>query len=305
MAADARKLLMSASFPTELRLQVMKAGVPYNAICNLLLIGAFKTMIDMRHESQKLILSPPLGLIWFQLNPWTDKDTVNMIKNTAEQAFLETVIFKLGINNLWSGFKDGDWMSSLSSLSETIGPRIYYLDLNPTVQAHWNTRRYDDPFIFDVTWSRELITCMDMLKLHFSKLKSCVLTLDICFSTLVTPEVPLQSFDQTVLQWTTIAMIEDKIKYFETTLAAEVASLFDAFMAKGPGKSQFLRIRYFLGTSEDEEDTYEPLGYGPLIKVEREKMAAESEKGSFGTQLLRDAYRLARSGQGQRSTHTD
>lgn len=304
MAADARKLLMGASFPPELRLQVMKAGVPYNAICKLLLYGEMKTTADLRHESQKSILAPPRGYLWFHIDPWTDKETVNLVKDTVERAFLETTIFKLGINYMWSVFKDGDWMSSLSLLCETIGPQIHYLDLNPAVQARLSLHRYDDPFVFDVTWSRALITCMDMLNLHFSKLKSCVLTLDICFSSLVAREAPLQSFDQTVLQWTTSAITDDKINRFETKLAAEVASLFDAFVAKGPGKSQFVRIRYFPGTS-DPVDTYEPVDYGPLIKVERGKMAAESKKGSFGTQLLKDAYRLARSGQGQQSTITD
>lgn len=35
MVSDVQKLFVSASFPPELRLQVMKAGVPYNtyAIC--------------------------------------------------------------------------------------------------------------------------------------------------------------------------------------------------------------------------------------------------------------------------------
>lgn len=183
MVSDVHKLFVSASFPPELRLQVMKAGVPRNTVCKL------------------------------------------------------------------SSYRQ----------------RLY----------------------LGVAWCQRTITCMDVLKTRFPNLKACVLTLDLSLF-----EPALHPFDQLALEWTTGTGVN--FGSFETSLPAEASSLFNAFIAKGPGKSQFVRIRHFPGSSHDKH-TDGSVHYGPLVKGE--KMAANPEKGSFGTQLFRDAYRLARSGQ--------
>lgn len=76
----------------------------------------------------------------------------------------------------------------------------------------------------------------------------------------------------------------------DTSLPGEASSLMNAFVAKGPGKSQFVRIRDFPQGSYEARSVH----YGPLVRVDCEKMAASHEDGSFGTQLFESAYRLAR-----------
>ena len=81
-------------------------------------------------------------------------------------------------------------------------------------------------------------------------------------------------------------------------LATELTGLFDAFVAKGPGKSQFVHIRYFKPSRCSTEllggTPMDRLHYGPLVKLACEKMAAESQSESCGALLFRDAYQLAR-----------
>jgi hypothetical protein len=181
-------------------------------------------------------------------------------------------------------------MSGLSSIPETIGTRIHYLDLHTTIYGM--SGRFCTTHPLYVGWCRRTVACMNMLKLHFPNLKACVLTLDLCLCLIY--GLPHQPFDQDALQWTTA--MDASNNSFETSLPVEASSLFDAFVAKGPGKSQFVRIRDSLSTSHNAY-TRGPIHYGPLVKVDCEKMAAKPQQESFGTQLFRDAYRFARSGQ--------
>lgn len=289
MVSDVQKLFVSASFPPELRLQAMKAGVPRNTVCKLSSFHSMKSVDGLRNEAHGLLLFPPRER-WYQLDVWADEETSNMIRSTAEQAFLETVMFKLGINDSLPTSDDDDWMSSLSSIPEIIGTRIHYLNLNTTIQCHWDA--YEQHLHLDVAYCRRTIECMDVLKLRFPNLKACVLTLDLSFSSIFGPV--LHPFDRLSLERTT--GMDADFECFQTSLPAEASSLFDTFVANGPGKSQFVRIRQFPEPSYDEH-TDGPIHYGPLVKVDCEKMAAKPDNGSFGTQLFRDAYRLARSGQ--------
>lgn len=160
------------------------------------------------------------------------------------------------------------------------------------------------------------------LKFHLPSLKSCVLTLELGLPMRMVhePEVPgfdrrflgtpckpimrdpshdlrtlsdgsARPFNLTSLQWT--KAVDDDCNVFETSLVTEASNLLDAFVSKGPGKLQFVRIRWFSDASYDV-CTGEPVHYGPLVKVDCEKMAPEPEKGSFGTQLFEAAYRLSR-----------
>ena len=283
MVSDAQKHFVDATFPPELRLQVMKAGVPYNTICKLSLHRSMKTIEDLRTEAHGLLLFP-----WYQLDPWADEETCNIIKSVAEQAFLERAIFKLCINGTLPILQRGDWMSGLSSIPETIGSRIHYLELSTFVRGYYD--RDDQQGSLEFAWCRKAMSCMDMLKRQFTNLKACVLTIDLYFDSGFESEV--QPFDQKVPHWTSRTFCR-AFGRFETSLAAEISNLFDAFIATGPGKAQFVRVR-FIPSSSHHYYTSEPVCYGPLIKVDREKMAVELEKVSFGAQLFKDAYRLMR-----------
>jgi len=296
MVSDAQKRFADASFPPELRLQVMKAGVPYNTICKLSLHESMKTIENLRNEAHSLLLSHPCEH-WYQLDPWADEETFNIIKITAEQAFLETAMFKLCIDALLPTLKHGDWMSGLSSIPESIGSRIYHLELSTLVPGYYD--RDDQKCPLDVVWCRKTMSCMDVLKRQFTNLKACVLTIDLYFNSGF--ESKVQPFDQKVPHWTSRISCRD-FGRLETSFAAEVSNMFDAFIAKGPGKAKFTRIRFFPGTVKDDENIIGPVYYGLLINVDCEKMAAEHEKDSFGTQLFKDAYRLMRTRTVQRST---
>ena len=289
MVSDVQKLFTSASFPPELRTQVMKAGVPYNTICKLSSHHSMKSVEGLRNEAHGLLLFPPREH-WYQLDVWADEETSNIIRSTAEQAFFETAIFKLCINNSLRILEDEDWTSGLSSIPAIIGSSLHYLELNTVIGFHpaWCEQGLE----LYLTWCRKAATHIEKFTLHFPNLKACVLTLDLDFSS--TDEPPLQPFDQMALEWTT--WTSESINFVQTSLTAETSSLFGAFATKGPGKSRFIRIRCFPGAFYDGH-TNGTVHYGPLVKVDGETMAAEPEKGSLGTKLFRDAYRLARSGQ--------
>ena len=292
MVSDVQKLFVSASFPPELRLRVMKAGVPYNTSCKLSLRRSMKNIEGLRNEAHRLLLFP-LRERWYQLDVWADEEASNIIRSTAEQAFLETAMFKLGINESLPHLEHGDRMSALSSIPAVIGSRIHYLDLSTTIEGYWNL--FDGQLQLDVDGCRKTAMYMEKLNLHFPILKACVLTLDLRLISIDEP--PHQPFDQGMLQLTTgSAGTDADFSCFQTSLAADASDLFDAFVSNGPGKSQFVRIQWFPGAYYD---MYEGdfVYYGPLVKVDCEKMAAEPEKGSLGNLLFRDAYRLARSGQ--------
>lgn len=59
MICDVHKRFASASFPQELRLHVMKAGIPYNTTCDLSQKGITKMMADLRKEAHDLLLPLP------------------------------------------------------------------------------------------------------------------------------------------------------------------------------------------------------------------------------------------------------
>lgn len=293
MVSDVQKHFAKASFPPELRLQVMKAGVPYNTTCKLSTFRSMKTMTDLRNEAHSFLLFPPRQH-WYQLDPWADEEISDIVKSTAEQAFLEIVIFKLAINRSLPTAIDQDWISGLSSFATTIGPRIHFLNLTTTIHGTYGP--YDQLLPWDVTWCRSIVTCMNMLKRRFTNLKACVLTLDVGINWFGTPRD--EPFNQVILLQDTRTHID--FKPVGMNLAAEATRLFDAFVTEGPGKSQFIRMRLLsrgLDVGEIVEGySFVPLHYGPLVKVDLLKMAAVSQIESFGAQLLKDAYRLERTG---------
>ena len=248
-----------------------------------------KSVEGLKNEAHGLLLFPPREH-WYQLDVWADEETSNIIRSTAEQAFLQTAMFKLEINETLPIVEDEDWMSALSSIPAIIGSRLHYLELNTTIRCHSDL--YEQHLYLDVAWCRKAAMYIEKLNLHFPNLKACVLTLDLHFSTIYGRT--LLPFDPMALEWTTGT--DADYNYFKTSLPVEASSLFDAFAAKGPGRSRFVRIRFLPDTLHDEHING-TVHYGPLVKLDCETTAAEPEKGSLGTKLFRDAYRLARSGQ--------
>lgn len=226
-----------------------------------------KSIGSLKNEAYSLLLPTHLEIPW-HLDHRGTREASDIIKGAAEQAFLETVIFKLGINSALPTVADKDFNPSFSCFPQYIGPRIHYLDLVSTVRGLYNP--HSEPPPLNVASCRNTATCMEMLKSHFTNLKACILTLDIRigptgYAPMSQATPPCQPFDQSMLLWPTTTDTDTTI--IRPTLATEIATLFDAFVTKGSGKSQFVRIRYFPGESQpsqtDGENPYEPFCYGP------------------------------------------
>jgi hypothetical protein len=294
MICDVHKRFASASFPPELRLQVMKAGIPCGTTCELSRNKLMKTVRDLIAEAYDLLLSPPQQKHSYERDPWADLESAEVIRRRAEQAFWETVIFKFGVGVAVPTPFYYDWGCGLAYLSKTIGAQIRHLHLVSLVEGLYGP--YGEQYPLAVASLQKDVKNMDTVKLRFPNLKACVLTLDFRVHPVdVFTSHRYPPFDQSFLLWA--GRTETDTSHINTTVAAEVASLFDAFVAKGPGRSQFVRIRYMCASQPLHADggkLYEPFCYGPLVKVDCEKMAKDSPDESFGTQLLKHAHQLAR-----------
>lgn len=291
IAKEAHKRFASASFPSELRLQVMKAGVLQST--SWWQVRRDHT-VDYIWSAAFSSLFPPE--LW---NPkrerfdtsWLDAETRRCLANIAKQAFLETAIIKYQAD-----FRDPGWEGDIPSfklppLLACVGPRIHHLDLFIRVRTNSFARPQNGYY------ARMAIRCMDSLKLHFPNLKACVLTLDVHFrecSTFLATAMhasPLAQFDERLLQMITASThTEDRgIK----TLRDEITKLFKEFVAVGPGKRKFVRIRLrsilndpLRGGQQAEKH----FTYGPLVRAGR----VDGDEASLGARLLNAAYRLER-----------
>jgi hypothetical protein len=240
MVSDTQNRLVDPTFPPELRLQVMKAGVPRSTSCNLQLARSWRTVDDLRNLAYNMLLSPPRDQ-WYQRDPWADQETTDNIRSTAKQAFLETVMFKIDLTTSFATLRHHSASSASPPLLRatgahtaaahmqqlTFGARIHHLHLSITV---FGNHHYG---CVSVIACQGAIECMDSLKLHFPNLKACILTFNIH----TTPSIV--AFNQHTLLW--------KATFFDpgntaNALGTEISRLFDAFATNGPGKPKFVQI---------------------------------------------------------------
>lgn len=298
IAKGAHKHFAGPSFPAELRLQVMKAGV----LCgtNWWYAGNSyhtRTMHEMRNAALSSLLPSEL---WdpdkrrFNAN-WLDEETRSVLAETAEQAFLETAIFKIDAT---FSFLEVDYAErfKMSPLLMAVGARMHHLDLAIRVDVDDSGYAYDHRDILAAT------QCMKSLKAHFSNLKSCILTLDIHFrllgvhrammwNALANPPPPLQMFDPLILQ-TTCHQIEDGEP---RTLKDKIVKLFEAFVDERLGKSQFVRVRFRPKRNswiEREPQTGYRFSCGPLVSAQQ----ISTKETTLGSRLIDAAYQLERTG---------
>lgn len=252
MVSDVQKRFVDPSFPPELRLQVLKAGVPYSSTRELRRYWSMEQFEVLKTEAHDELLFPPWDDLYERdpsryiyedpvVRSTAEQAFLETVGSTAEQAFLETVILKIGINETLPFLRLEDRMPGLNTIPDAIKSRIHYLDLSTTVNGTWD-RPYDK-LPLHVAWSRRATASMDMLKVHFPNLKACVLNLELAFCMFGPPRQP---FGSEALQWTTGTeadfssfqmRFDPNTDCFETSLPVEVSNLFDAFIAKGPGKS--------------------------------------------------------------------
>jgi hypothetical protein len=285
IAKEAHKRFASASFPSELRLQVMKAGVLQSTSCWR--VDHYDTVERMRNRAFSSLL--PSGL-WNsetrRFNPtWLDSNTRGLLANTAKRVFLNNAIVKIDLDPRRI---NGALHLEIPPVLEEVGAQIHYLDIAVRVKL----RNLAVPQVISNAWptTQEIVS----LKHHFPHLKTCVLTMDVhyrlsdAFDILRAgnpPTIPM--FDKRLLQ---SACIDT---HSLRSVNDAFSELFEVFADEGPGKSRFVRMRsrsvasrYF----QFDQPAEEHFSYGPLVKAER----IDGEDTSLGARLVDAAYRLER-----------
>lgn len=167
-----------SAFPPELRLQVIKAGIPYNTTCEVTRKQRFKTANDLIEVAHDLLLSSRQQKNSYERDPWANSESASTIKKMTEQAFFETVIFKLVTESaLPTAFYHELSEASLVLLPKTIGTKARHLDIVHRVHGRYGPRSEQHPL--KVPHLHKIAKSMDMLKLLFTNLKACILTLEL------------------------------------------------------------------------------------------------------------------------------
>ena len=182
LAKGALQRFVSPSFPQELRLQVMKACVLQNASCWH--SGPYGRILDMRNTALSSLLPSELwnpktlrfSSSWLDVAPRDMTESIAVIADTAEQAFFENAIFKIDTTFTTSDRTACVACFEFSSPVVAVWARIHHLDIAVRVNVK------DVALSEDGCCVRNAIRAMKSLKLHFLKLKTCVLTLNVHFA---------------------------------------------------------------------------------------------------------------------------
>lgn len=274
MIQGAQRRFADASFPPELRLLVMKASVSYHA--RTFEISLMTTARDLAQAAAAL----------FNPNP-TSAAVHATLQQTAEQALLETCIFK--VERIFNPF-DLHTTHGIAPLLETIGARIRHLEI------HLDTSSSHQPYEKLVKASDSHKTLQRLQRLY-PNLKSCLLTLELrmCFNPIANHTSP---------PFLTPAIADHKSPFPAGLLQGEfkqdqdiahiLAELFSVFAEKGPAVHRFVRL---LHVQYDEAKRTAVYNYGPLVTAYDPKMNARPQGVAGGAQMVSEAYRCARTAQ--------
>ena len=283
---DVYRRFADSSFPPEVRLLVMKAGVLQHASCWR--VGHRSTVEDLRQAAFSCLL--PAWLWHSQVSPFDlsrlDHESRGILTDTAQQAFLGTTIFK--INAVCKQLEIlRELRFEVPPLFMNVGVHIRYLEM--AICIHLSN--IDRPQNYNDAWAA--IQDIKWLKFHLPNLKTCVLTLELDCPLLEFDEPDVSAFDRRFLQAPCIPIMRDPSHDFKT-LNDGFAKLFEVFADEGPGKSRFVRVRFrlephlvALPTGKRQTDDS---SFGPLVEAER----IGREDTSFGARLVDAAYRLER-----------
>jgi hypothetical protein len=128
IAKEAHRRFASPSFPSELRLQVMKAGVLQSTSCWR--VYRYETVDRLRNRAFSSLL--PSGL-WNsgtrRFKPtWLDSKTRGLLANTAKRVFLNNAIVKIDLD-LRRIDSAAPLRLDIPPLLEEVGAQIHYLDV--------------------------------------------------------------------------------------------------------------------------------------------------------------------------------
>jgi hypothetical protein len=272
MTQGARRRFADASFPPEWRLQVMKASVLQHV--PIFVITPESTFDDVAKAATSLLDT--------QHTQYTTDAVYAVLQQTADQALLETCIFKIERDRKTDG-NALDFTRSMAPALDSIGARIHHLEISV----------HSDPSLSGVVAIGRATETLHELKLHFPILKTCILTVKIqtlCFDGVNglsldyrDLDVHLINRDQTIFP---IHLLGEKKYVAGQELGRVLTGLFGTFAEKGPGMHRFVRM---VQTHSDQKVVGTMCHYGPLVDVYDGPRVISS-----GADIVAAAYRLAR-----------
>ena len=273
MTKGAQLRMTKASFPQELRLQVMRASVQYHS-------STFHTSAAAPSEDLTEDLKDAATSLFDTQH--TFGALYDTLKALAEQAFFEAAIFNAFISVSLS--REGDIYSTGPDFDK-IAERVQHVELDILI-------------IPELGWEATLKNAMSLcasVRLRSPKLKACVLTVVV---QTFQPETNGDDFargyygshDQNPFPKDILAKEPTPGQCLGNTLA----KLFAEFAEKDLGVRRFVRIQNFQCDVLAEKTTPH---FGPLVAIQSARFKADAYESPSGTSMLAEAYQFARSGE--------
>jgi hypothetical protein len=280
MTQGAQRRFADASFPPELRLQVMKASVSYHA--PTFDITPKSTFDDVTKAATSL----------FDTQHTTDAiDAV--LQQTAEQALLETSIFKV----------ERDPKSHVNELNSTrsMAP---LLDIIGACIRHLKISMHAIPLSNGFADTGKAQKTLHELKPRLPRLKTCILTVKIPTWSLGNLNSTNNSNGSTLRSGLNFYHVDNDEAIFPVYLLGNeyvenqelkglLTGLFDTFAEKGPGMRRFVRMMQMHCNQKAPSIVCH---YGPLVKVHDAHMDDSPHVISSGADIVTAAFRFARTG---------
>jgi hypothetical protein len=257
MTKGAQQRMTNATFPQELRLQVMKASVLYHSPTFKIssstqnntgdFTDAVKSLFDTQHA---------FGTLYETL--W----------NLAEQVFFETAIFQVHIK-----LSDGH---ITAPLLDEAGGRVQHLELIARVL----------PGVSCEATLKEAAKVWTSLRHHTPNLKACVFTVVFRSCADLYPD---HYYTNNETPFPITLLLDTHIP--GECLGVTLTQLLAEFAEKGPGVRRFVRIRHLRCDVWRKTATSH---CGPLIAVHSSRLEADAPGNLGGRSLLTEAYRLRR-----------
>lgn len=269
MTKGAQLRMANASFPHELRLQVMKASLRCHASTfNISSTASSDTFTSNLKDAVTSLLD----------TQHTSDAICDTLKELAEQAFFETAIFKVNTSISFSRYRDGK-MYEIPPLFYEIAERVQHIELTIGILP-------------ELDWESTLKNAAKLwtsLRLNCPKLKACVFTVVVRFMN--------ENWLFGYVNGSDNAPFPKEIlregKLHGECLGNTLTKLFAEFAEKGPGVRRFVRVQHLQCDPSTKSATPH---YGPLVAIH----SAQSEAGALedpgGVSMLTGAYQFARIG---------
>jgi hypothetical protein len=269
MTKGAQLRMMDASFPQELRLQVMKASVRYHS-------STF-TIPSIARGNTNLLTDKATSLFDTQ---HTSGAVYETLRELAEQAFFETVIFKLQTSISFVRFGHGD-MYGIAPLFHELAEHMQHVELTIRVLP-------------EVGWEATLKNAVSLwksLRLGCPKLQACVFTVEVRF---IHEDVFTGYYSSNDHAPFLRNMLHEEGPPDGECLGKTLTKLFAKFADKGPGMLRFVRVQHLQCDPRKQSATPH---YGPLVAVPSSKLEAGIPERPIAARMLTGAYQLARTGE--------